>query len=676
MLLSENLSQNIRALTIAISLATLINGCTNNTNNTPTAYNVQKQLQLADSLIAGGNTHQGKLICAKIRKEINKSDPSIVSYYCLMAKWNNQWGIENKYADSALSFFNSADRKKNHQVEYYKALLAKGEVYIYLKQYNQALKHYYEAKNIFAAGNCEDGYLGAKIARIYYNQHKFRMAARLWAESVNLMSHCKNRTSYSMYFYTMQSFLNGAGLSYEKAGMLDSAGYYYAQDVALIDTAGQKHINISAAKISVYDNLGNLNLKLGNVSKALEYLEQCVAIPIKEIDGIKIPPHIKLAQAYLQLNNYQKAWVNLQQAKSRLDRFDNNLNEEVLWHKTNARYLYQTKQGERAYESVLKYIQLKDSLEKSLSAVFELDVDHELKSLVQQQELHDLSDQNNLKQLYLIGSIIATVLAIIIVGLIYRNLKRSRKMHKESDLQNQQLQQAMTEIERANENYIRIMRVMAHDLRNPISGMTGLAAVLLAEDDFTEDNRHMLHLIESTGIHSMEMISELLKTGLADENEPLVTQMVNIKTLLYDSVELLQFKAAEKKQQLIFDGTDQPLMCRINQEKIWRVFNNLIVNAIKFSYEGTQIKISIKQEQHKITVSVADSGIGIPDKNKEAVFEMFTPAKMAGTKGEQPFGLGLSISKRIVEKHRGRIWFDSQQGKGTTFYIEIPCGGI
>lgn len=675
MLLFVKPSTKVCALIFLLCFATLINACTNsdsNYTNNNAGNSIQKQLRLADSLIASGKMQEGKLVNAKARKEIDISDRHIVDYYCLMAKWNNQWYIENRYADSALLFFNSAVRKKDYRAEYYKALLANGEACIYLKKYNKALKYYYQAKNIFSVGNCEDGFLGAKIARIYYNQHKFRMAARLWAESVSLMSHCKNRISYPMYFYTMQSFLNGAGLSYEKAGMLDSAGYYYSQDVELINNAEQRHVNVSAAKISVYDNLGNLNLKLDKVSKALEYLEQGVAIPIIEIDGIKIPPYIKLAQAYLQRKDHTKALASLRQARSRLDRFSNNLNEEVLWYKINARYLYQTKQGGRAYESVLRSDQLKDSLENNLFAVLGMDVDHELQSLVQQQQLHDVSNQNNLKRLYLIGSAVVAVMAIIIVGLFYRNLKRSREMHRESDLHNQRLQQAMTEIERANENYLRIMRVMAHDLRNPISGMTGLATVLLAEDDFTEDNRHMLHLIESTGIHSMEMISELLKTGLANENEPLVTELVDVRTLLYDSVELLQFKATEKNQQLIFNGTEQPVMCRISQEKIWRVFNNLIVNAIKFSYEGTQIKVGILQEHHKIVVSVADSGIGIPDKNKESIFEMFTPAKKLGTKGEQPFGLGLSISKKIIEKHRGKIWFDSMPGAGTTFYVEIP----
>ncbi|MBC7399418.1 MAG: HAMP domain-containing histidine kinase [Mucilaginibacter sp.] len=169
------------------------------------------------------------------------------------------------------------------------------------------------------------------------------------------------------------------------------------------------------------------------------------------------------------------------------------------------------------------------------------------------------------------------------------------------------------------------------------------------------------------------MINELLKSGLADENETLTKQQLNIKELLRDSVELLQFKANEKKQQIMFESTDAPILTNINHEKIWRVFNNLIVNAIKFSYEGGLIYVSIKTiDSSKILIEIADNGMGIPDKDKDAIFEMFTPAKRVGTDGEQPFGLGLSISKRIIENHNGRLWFESSPGFGTTFYIELP----
>jgi signal transduction histidine kinase len=668
-MLSQHLCPRIFVVIFYIILCSCTSKPSRLKNNNTFIY---KQLRLADSTIAAGKKREGMLVLARIRKDLDESHPSIVNYYCITATWTNQWGINNSYADSALSYFNSDARKKNFPAEYYKALIAKGESCIYLKQYNQAIKYYYIAKKIFSVGNCEDGDLGAKIARIYYSQRNYRMAAQLWAEGVHSMSRCQNATSYPTYFYTMQSLLDNCGLSYAKAGMADSANYYLLKDVELINAAEQKHIDVRQARISVYDNLGGLNLNSGRVANALGYLRQSVTIPLNETDGIKIPPYIKLAQAYMQLKNYPQVLTSLQQARIRLDRFPNSSDQEVLWHKTNAQYLYQTKKGDKAYESLLYHIKLKDSLEHASTDVFRLDVDREQKAMYQQQAFHDLSDKNKIRRLYLAGAIISAVLTLIILLLIYRNLKRSQKMHKESESQNRHLQQAMDELTRANDNYIRIMRVMAHDIRNPLSGMTGLANVLLAEDDLSNDNRHMLQLIKSTGIHSMEMISELLKSGLSDEFEPISTGLVDLKALLYESVELLRFKAMEKNQKIIFEGSEGRITAQVSHEKIWRVFNNLIVNAIKFSHNNSQIKASIIQVGRKITITIADSGIGIPDKDKNAVFEMFTPIKKPGTQGEQSFGLGLSISKRIIGKHNGKIWFSSQEGVGTTFYIELP----
>ncbi|HEY9197579.1 MAG TPA: ATP-binding protein [Mucilaginibacter sp.] len=73
-----------------------------------------------------------------------------------------------------------------------------------------------------------------------------------------------------------------------------------------------------------------------------------------------------------------------------------------------------------------------------------------------------------------------------------------------------------------------------------------------------------------------------------------------------------------------------------------------------------------------VLISVEDHGIGIPDEMKDKIFDMFTQAKRSGTAGEQAFGLGLAISKQIIEAHSGRIWFESLPGNGTTFYVELP----
>ncbi len=159
---------------------------------------------------------------------------------------------------------------------------------------------------------------------------------------------------------------------------------------------------------------------------------------------------------------------------------------------------------------------------------------------------------------------------------------------------------------------------------------------------------------------------------MANEDEKLVKEKLDLRSLLYDSVELLQFKASDKQQQIVFESDNTPITVEVNHEKIWRVLNNLIVNAIKFSHINGIIKVAIKHNNARVLISIADNGIGIPTEQKDAVFEMFTAAKKVGTDGEQPFGLGLSISKKIIDMHGGRIWFESNAGQGTIFYVELP----
>jgi signal transduction histidine kinase len=110
----------------------------------------------------------------------------------------------------------------------------------------------------------------------------------------------------------------------------------------------------------------------------------------------------------------------------------------------------------------------------------------------------------------------------------------------------------------------------------------------------------------------------------------------------------------------------------ISREKIWRVMSNLISNAIKFSPQGSAINVKIEDYGNEVEISVKDHGIGIPDAIKDKVFNIFTEAKRTGTAGEKSFGLGLSICRQIIENHQGKIWFKSDDKKGTTFFVRLP----
>jgi signal transduction histidine kinase len=646
---------------------------------------LKKQYQSIDSLFIATKTDTALKLLKKVHSQTAVNSPLITTYYHLMASHADDGTIGgsgavkmNLYADSAVAFFaKNESRIKWYPNEYFQTMLIKGEACIRAKKYISALNYYYNAKRISSNTDCDNGNLAQKMAYIFYAQKKYALAAKYWAESGRKLNDCREKYSPQRLFFMRQSAYNNAGFAFFKSGQNDSARYFFLEDLKITDKADQNSLvgklYINGAKEVVYDNLAGLALAKDDLKAAQENLDLCFAIPIKDVDGLRIPPYIKLAKINMQLNNNAKAEDAFKHARALLDvYYKANPDLNIEWNRLYAEYLLKLKRPLDAYKYQEAYIRIKDSVYAGSLSLYQLDVDRELSTINQQQSFVDLQHRNQSKKIYLGGIGVIVLLCMIIMAMTVLNLKKTQRSHKDTTLHNQQLHITLDELERVNINYIRIMRVMAHDLRNPLSGMTGLATMLLGEDEFSEESRHMLKLIETTGIYSMEMISELLKSGLADENEIIEKQNLDLKALLYDSVELLQFKAKEKKQEIIFESDSTPIMANVNHEKIWRVFNNLIVNAVKFSHEGGIINVNIRAENEQVLISVADSGIGIPNSEKESVFEMFTPAKKFGTNGEQPFGLGLSISKRILEKHNGRIWFESQSGVGTTFFLSLP----
>jgi|GEM_PF-626454 len=665
------------AAAIFIPIMLLFTSCSQKNNKANDALKLR--FGAVDSLYLSGDIHQATTLLNSIHNQLDKNSPLLSSYYSIMSKdFITDATEKNIYADSALALFTSENTIKEHSDEYFNALLTKGDACFKAGKYVLALNYYFESKKILGLGICDDGELSGKMAMIYYSQENYLLASKFWVESYERLGLCEKNMTQQKMFYLKQGALNNAGFAYEKAGMPDSANYYYLKDLSLINETDSDSLidqsSINVARAVLYDNLGGINLSNGNLAKAQDYITKSLALfPVTDVDGSRIPPLIKLAELKMKLGDNTGAADAFRRSRMLLDLYYRDNSQSLInWNKLYADYLFKINDAANAYRYKERYIKLKDSVNNSLSELYRLDVVRELDGIQQKQTLIDFEQRDKLRIVYLVGIITFIVLFIVILVLIYRNLKKTKKNHALVTVQNEHMQQTVAELERVNQNYIRIMRVMAHDLRNPLSGITGLAAVLIEDEDFNDENKSMLRLIETTGLHSMEMINELLKTGLADENEKLEKQRLDLRSLLYDSVELLQFKAADKQQQIIFESDGTPVMAEVNHEKIWRVVNNLIVNAIKFSHIGGIIKVGIRHTNKHVLISVADNGIGIPADQKESVFEMFTPAKKVGTDGEQPFGLGLSISKKIIEMHRGRIWFVSNVEIGTTFYIELP----
>lgn len=309
-------------------------------------------------------------------------------------------------------------------------------------------------------------------------------------------------------------------------------------------------------------------------------------------------------------------------------------------------------------------VRLHDDEDKinSTSAVDYLDY------VLKDEQIQSLQLRSRYTVLLLALAVIACMLAAAIIIVIRQNLKRLRLLNREISGRNLDLRRTLAALEQSQAENTRMMQVVAHDLRNPIGGIASLAGMVLDDKSLSAENRELLMLIKQSSTNSLDLVSDLLQahTQTADlKKEP-----VDIGEMLHYCVSLLTSKAEEKKQRIELNV--YPFIIPASPEKLWRVISNLITNAIKFSPQGAVIRVMMKQYDNWLRIAVKDEGIGVPDEIKDKIFDMLTAAKRPGTAGEQPFGLGLAISKQIVEAHGGRIWFESGAEKGTNFFVELP----
>ncbi|WP_410219841.1 ATP-binding protein [Pedobacter sp.] len=660
----------------------VFSGCNfqNEKEDDPTPASVSEVMKKVDSVYMSGNLTRVNHILDSLKPHFAPSDiENLTEYYIYKTNisLSDKKSNPNLYTDSLLSIFQQSHMQEKYKAQFIKALMLKGDILILNKQYDAALEFYFKTKSLADKEKDPFNYSDfiAKMAQIYYTQGKFALSARYQKEAYETVLNAKNLTP-STRFYIIQGCLNNAGFSYEQAHMLDSALYFYLKNINYIEKEGkagpigEKQYNNS--KIVALDNLGGLYLKKEDYPLALKYLEQCIAINNYSLSPVKITAFLKLAKTYTRTGNITKADSILNLAYRVINKDSVNLYaNKVKFYQAKSDILLVQKKYKEAIENLQNYKLASDTLNRINNAVHKVDVAQKFQFLQNQEYLKYLEKTNESKSLYLVGALMFVCMLIPIIVLSLTNARQAKRAQNAATEHSKALEETMKNLEQRNKDYAKMMKVMAHDLKNPIGGIVGVARLLLEEDHFSEEDKEMLSLIASSGENSIEMMNQLLNSGLAIENEVTIKEDTDLNQLLHQCCELLQYKADEKQQKIMFTSSG-PVSILAGKEKIWRVFNNLIVNAIKFSPRQTVINVVLEQLNKSVRIAVIDQGIGVPEKNKQKIFEMFTDAKRLGTAGEQPFGIGLSISKQIIESHGGKIWLEDNPKGGTIFYVEFP----
>jgi len=232
------------------------------------------------------------------------------------------------------------------------------------------------------------------------------------------------------------------------------------------------------------------------------------------------------------------------------------------------------------------------------------------------------------------------------------------------------IEEKNVEIETASQLKNEILGIVAHDLRNPLTAIRALA--MMMEDDTTinAENQENLEMIKASCDKATSIINDLIETAHNDKDNVFDIEEVELNQYLLKIVDEW-VKNKTGNTNILYYGTDKPIYTHINMEKMQRVMDNLISNAIKFSGESERVEVKLHNADGQIFIDVKDFGMGIPERLLPYIFDRFSRASRRGIRGEESVGLGLSIVKQIVEKHGGEIGVVSTEREGTTFTIHM-----
>jgi PAS domain S-box-containing protein len=227
-------------------------------------------------------------------------------------------------------------------------------------------------------------------------------------------------------------------------------------------------------------------------------------------------------------------------------------------------------------------------------------------------------------------------------------------------------------IERMKTEFVSIS---AHQLRTPLSAIKWTLKMFLDGDlgELTKEQREFLEKTYRSNERMINLINELLNVTRIEEGRYLYRPVLaDIVPICQSVIDLYKDEIKKKNLKFEFKRPKELPKVRVDIEKISLVIQNLLENAIRYNKVGGEIEIVLRDREKEIEFLIRDTGIGIPKDHQNRVFTKFFRAPNAMKMETEGSGLGLFITKNIVEAHGGRIWFESEEGKGTTFYFTLP----
>ena len=213
---------------------------------------------------------------------------------------------------------------------------------------------------------------------------------------------------------------------------------------------------------------------------------------------------------------------------------------------------------------------------------------------------------------------------------------------------------------------------VSHELRTPLTSIHGFTSLVLERDDLPDEVRHQLGVVERNVDRLDRLVSDLLQTAQVERGlVHLERERTDIAALVRQSIEEAR-PAIEAAELTLATRIPKHLIVTVDPQRFSQVVDNLLSNAVKYTPDGGRIEVDLSITHDRVELVVLDTGIGISMRDRTHVFSRFFRAPHAARQSIQGIGLGLSITKAIVDSHGGRIEVESEEGRGSTFRVRLP----
>ncbi len=261
---------------------------------------------------------------------------------------------------------------------------------------------------------------------------------------------------------------------------------------------------------------------------------------------------------------------------------------------------------------------------------------------------------------------------VFLVAYLYLTIRRSNRRLKVAHVRVQEQNLQLTELNATKDKFFSII---GHDLKGPLNSLTSFSSLLMNHtDSLTKDEIRMLAADLDKSLKNLfSLLENLLEWARSQTgNIDFKRERFDVATLLAENRNLLQAQADNKGISIDVRVATEPITVDAHRHSVNTVIRNLVSNAIKFTPNGGAIIIDATSKGNEVIVSVKDNGVGMTEEVLRKLFRLDAKHSTKGTADEKGTGLGLILCKEFIEKNGGRIWVDSQPGKGSVFFIVLP----